>query len=93
MSTQRIVYQIAGGGVAIITPSAEVDAKVGIEASAQKDVPQGCRYRIIDASDLPTDDTFRDAWEVDAQILTHGVGAESSEFPPELLEKLNEVTP
>lgn len=30
---------------------------------AQKDVPAGKPYKIVDVSDIPEDRTFRDAWE------------------------------
>jgi len=30
---------------------------------AQKDVPEGKPYEIVDAADIPTDRTFRNAWE------------------------------
>lgn len=32
---------------------------------AAKDVPAGKPYRIVDVSDIPTDRTFRAAWEAD----------------------------
>jgi len=44
-------------------------------------VPAGRPFKIVDISDIPTDRTFRNAWEVDESILTDGVGAESNEFP------------
>lgn len=30
---------------------------------AEKDVPEGKTYKIVDVSEIPTDRTFRDAWE------------------------------
>lgn len=30
---------------------------------AAKDVPEGKPYQIVDVADIPTDRTFRDAWE------------------------------
>lgn len=30
---------------------------------AEKDVPSGKPYKVIDVADIPTDRTFRDAWE------------------------------
>jgi hypothetical protein len=30
---------------------------------AAKDVPEGKPYKIVDVADIPTDRTFRDAWE------------------------------
>jgi hypothetical protein len=36
-------------------------------------------YKIINASDMPADRTFRDAWEADI-VEPDGLGAESNEF-------------
>ena len=46
-----------------------------MEELAQKDVPTGLKYKIVEYSDIPSDRTFRDAWEVDEAELTDGVGA------------------
>jgi hypothetical protein len=59
---QRIIYQTEDGGVAIIVPSAECG--LTIEQIAQKDVPAGKTYKIVDVADIPTDRTFRNAWEM-----------------------------
>ena len=40
-----------------------LDCGLSIEQIADKDVPAGAPYKIIDASDIPTDCTFRNAWE------------------------------
>jgi hypothetical protein len=53
-----------------------------------KDVPAGKPFKIVDTADVPSDRTFRAAWEVDAATLTDGVGAESNEFPA--VEKVTE---
>jgi len=58
---QRIIYPNDDGGVSVIVPAAECG--LTIEEIAAKDVPQGKPYRIIDASEVPTDRTFRNAWE------------------------------
>ena len=34
-----------------------------IEDCATKDIPEGVEYKIIDASELPQERTFRGAWE------------------------------
>lgn len=78
---KRIIHQSDDGGVAIITPSPRALAEWGIDAIALKDVPAGRPYKIITTDDLPEDRTFRNAWEVDAAILTDGVGGDSNEFP------------
>ena len=58
---QRIVYPTDDGGVAIIIPAPECG--LSIEAIAAKDVPNGKPFKIVDVSDIPTDRTFRNAWE------------------------------
>jgi hypothetical protein len=62
---QRIIYQTEDGGVAIIVPSAECG--LTIEQIAQKDVPAGKAYKIVDVADIPTDRTFRNAWEMETE--------------------------
>ena len=75
---QRIIYPTDDGGVAVIVPA---DCGLTIEEIAAKDVPAGKPYKIVDVANVPSDRTFRNAWEVDPNTLTDGVGAESSEFP------------
>jgi len=58
---QRIIYSTDDGGVAIIVPAAECG--LTIEQIAAKDVPTGKSFQIVDVSDIPTDRTFRNAWE------------------------------
>ena len=78
--TKCVIYKNESGGVAIIYPSPESIALFGIDLVAKKDVPAGLPYAIIDTDQLPTDRTFRAAWEVDESLLTDGVGAEFSSF-------------
>jgi len=70
---KRIVYMSDDGGVCIVIPAPECG--LTIEQIAQKDVPTGKSYKIVDVSDIPTDRTWRDAWVVDEADLTDGVGA------------------
>lgn len=79
--TQRIIYQADEGGVAVLIPTPEALEQYGIEAIALKDVPAGKPFKIVATSDVPSDRTFRSAWEVDPSTLTDGVGAESNSFP------------
>lgn len=58
---QRIIYPNDNGGVVILMPAPECG--LTIEEIAAKDVPAGKAYQIVDASDIPTDRTFRNAWE------------------------------
>jgi hypothetical protein len=57
----RIIYPNDEGGVSIIIPAP--DCGLTIEEIAAKDVPAGKPYKIVDVLDIPTDRTFRDAWE------------------------------
>jgi len=61
MSLQCIAYPTADG-VAIIYPA---DPNFTAEQIAKKDVPEGVPYVLLNAADVPTDRTFRDAWSVD----------------------------
>ena len=76
MANQRIIYQNDDGSVAIIIPTPEALQTLSIEQIAPKDVPSGKPYKIVTTDDIPSDRTFRNAWEVDAAILTDGVGAD-----------------
>jgi len=60
MSDKRIIFPTDDGGVAVIVPA---DCGLTIEEIAAKDVPAGKPYKIVDVADIPTDRTFRDAWE------------------------------
>lgn len=60
---QRIIYKTAEGGVAILIPTAEWLESHTIEELAEKDVPAGVEFKIVNTSDIPSDRTFRDAWE------------------------------
>lgn len=61
--TKRIIYSTDNGGVAIVVPSPEALETMTIEEIAAKDVPTGKFFKIVDVADIPTDRTFRDAWE------------------------------
>ena len=69
---KRIIYPTDEGGVAVIIPTGELS----LEETAAKDVPAGRPYKIVDAADIPSDRTFRNAWEIDEAELTDGVGAD-----------------
>ena len=69
----KIIYKREDGGVTVITPTHEWTSS--IEELAQLDVPTGLKYKIVEDSDIPSDRSFRNAWEVDEKELTDGVGA------------------
>lgn len=59
--SQRIIYPTDDNGVAVIIPATECE--LTIEEIAAKDVPAGKPYKIVDVADIPSDRTFRNAWE------------------------------
>ena len=70
----KIIFQNDNGGISIIHPTDEALEIMSIDEIAQKDVPTGLPYKIVDDSEVPTDRTFRDAWTIDEATLTDGVG-------------------
>lgn len=60
---KRIIYKTPEGGVAMIIPSP--NCGMTIEQIAAKDVPAGIKYHIVDVADIPSDRTFRNAWEIE----------------------------
>ena len=58
---QRVIYPTDDGGVAVVVPAP--NSGLTIEQIAAKDVPAGKPYKIVDVADIPSDRTFRDAWE------------------------------
>jgi hypothetical protein len=74
ITNQRILFPTPDGGVAIIIPSGEIS----IEEVAKKDVPEGVAYEIVPADDIPSDRTFRNAWEADfSNPDGTGIGADA----------------
>jgi hypothetical protein len=68
---KRIIYKNTNGSIAILVPT---DCGLTVEQIAQKDVPTGLNYKIVDVSDISSDRTFRNAWTIDDAELTDGVG-------------------
>jgi len=67
---KRIIYKHDNGNVAVIVPTGELS----VEETAKKDVPgSGTPYWIVDVSDIPSDRTFRESWELDDSIEPTGV--------------------
>lgn len=71
----KIIFITDAGILAIISPSPK--SSLTIEQIAEKDVPAGKPFKIIEDSELPTDYTFRDSWTIDESLLTDGVGADA----------------
>ena len=72
---KRIIYKNTDNTVRVVIPSDEALQSMTIEQIAQKDVPTGLSYKIVNVSDISSDRTFRNAWTIDDAELTDGVGA------------------
>ena len=71
---KRIIYQNESGGVSVIIPTGELS----IEEVAAKDVPAGTPYLVVEDDAIPSDRTFRNAWEADfSNPDGHGIGADA----------------
>jgi len=79
---QRIIYPNSEGGVSILAPAPECG--LSIEEIAAKDVPAGKPYKIVDVADIPSDRTFRNAWEfvADEPVQTEPVQIEPVQIEP-----------
>ena len=68
---KRIIYKNDDGTISIIIPA---NCGLTVEQIAQKDVPTGKSYKIVNVSEISSDRTFRNAWTIDDAELTDGVG-------------------
>tara|TARA_B100001939_G_scaffold337492_1_gene341898 strand:+ start:972 stop:1196 length:225 start_codon:yes stop_codon:yes gene_type:complete len=71
---KRIIYKNTDGTISIIIPTNEALQTMTIEQIANKDVPTGLSYKIVNASEISSDRTFRNAWTIADNELTDGVG-------------------
>lgn len=64
--TKVIIFQNDEGGVSIMTPF--TGSGLTVEEIAQKDVPDGKAYRVVDESEIPEDRSTRDSWTLDENL-------------------------
>ena len=77
---KRVIYKTNEGGVAVFIPAPEALEKYTIKELADVYVPEGLPYKIVDVSEIPSDRTFRNAWDIDNAELTDGVGSSFTSF-------------
>ena len=84
---KRIIFKNEDNSIRIITPSDEALSFATVIQVAEKDVPHNLPYWIVEDSVIPTDRTFRSAWEIDENFgKPDGFGGESNEFDDDLLK-------
>jgi len=70
----KILYPNSDGSLSVIHSTGELP----IEDVCQKDVPAGIPYLIVSEDDIPSDRTFRGAWEADfSNPDGYGIGADA----------------
>lgn len=91
MEQKRIVYQVEGGGLAVVIPAPGAALDEVMWA-----VPPGAACRVVEAAEIPAARVWRDAWEFDpegpglvvnrdkARAILHGIrrDARAAEFAP-----------
>ncbi len=61
MTDKRIIFQNADGGVSVVIPAPNTG--LSLQEVIDNSVPHGAKYKVVNESDIPSDRTFRDAWE------------------------------
>ena len=76
----KIIYKNTDNSVGVLIPTQEALSFATIEQIAKKDVPHNLPYKIVEDDVIPTDREFRNAWTIDDEELTDGVGGELNTF-------------
>ena len=70
----KILHLLENGGVGILHPTGALP----IEDVCQKDVPAGTPYLVVEDDVIPSDRSFRNAWEADfSNPDGYGIGADA----------------
>ena len=77
----KIIFKNQDNSIGIITPTDEALSFATAIQVAEKDCPHNLPYWIVEDSVIPTDRTFRNAWEIDETIREpDGFGGELNTF-------------
>ncbi|MEA4864174.1 MAG: hypothetical protein VB088_02110 [Sphaerochaeta sp.] len=77
----RIVYRNIDESVGIIIPIFECLSVHGLRQIALKDVPAGLPFWLVKENEIPSDRTFREAWEIPREWGNpDGYGSEYNTF-------------
>ena len=81
----RIIYKNTDNSVGVLSPTEDALTFATVEQIAEKDVPEDLPYKIVSVDDLPSDRTYRSAWEWDDTWTADGTGGESNSFDDDVL--------
>lgn len=82
-----IIYTKDGTDINIITPASECLLFANMQEIATKDVPSGCKFKIINKDFIPNDRTFRSAWEWNKDWTHDGIGGKNNKFEKDVIER------
>ena len=89
---KKIIFPNGEGGICVLIPTGELP----LEEVALKDVPAGTPYLIVEDDVIPSDRSFRNAWEADfSNPDGHGIGADAwfaAKAAAEAAEQTEEVS-
>lgn len=78
---KKIIFENSDKTIGVLHPTKYALSLFGIDAIAVKDTPTGLPFWIVDESEIPTDRTNREAWELDGtQGEPDGYGNETHTF-------------
>jgi hypothetical protein len=63
MENMVVLFEIEDGSVGILIPS--VNCGLSLDEIISRDLDSGTRYKIVNRSDMPTDRSYRNAWQID----------------------------
>ena len=86
----KIIFKNQDNSIGIITPTDEALSFATVIQVAEKDVPHNLPYWIVEDLVIPTDRTFRSAWEIDESIREpNGYGSQYYTFEEVLVNDSN----
>ncbi len=88
----KVVFKNNDSSIGVITPIREALYLHTLETLALKDVPAGLPFWIVEGSKIPSDRTFRDAWEIDETMREpDGYGSTFNTFSEILENKIEDA--
>ncbi len=86
---ELIIFKNEDNSIGIVVPTNETLLIYSLKIVALKDVPSGLPFWMVEGSEIPSDRTFRDAWEISETMREpDGYGSPFNTFS-EILE--NEI--
>ena len=83
-----VIFKNTDDTFSLLIPTQEALQFATIEQIAEKDVPAGCPYWIVDASELPADIPVEAIYIDENETPPNGYGGESNEFTPEIIQNI-----